>query len=92
MSTKFIEYLLRIILSALQEMTDTHQKPLTDEQRIEYFMENFQGDEFSRKDYLKMFPSISSPTASRDLKLAVEKEIFIKFGKKRLTRYKIKNN
>lgn len=89
-STKFIEYMLGIMLKSLDEIVNKYESPLGEQERIEYFIENFGAKEFSRKDYLNMFPSISSPTASRDLKYGVEVGKLERFGEKRLTRYKIK--
>jgi predicted HTH transcriptional regulator len=44
--------------------------------------------QFSRKDYLTYFKEISAPTASRDLKAAVDKKILKQKGEKRNTVYK----
>ena len=52
------------------------------------FKENFSGEDFSRIEYLKHFKDITSATATRDLKLLVEKSILLKHGDKRLTKYK----
>ena len=41
-----------------------------------------------RKDYLQFFKNISAPTASRDLKWAVEQQLLRRFGEKRLTHYR----
>src|SRR5690606_1822644 len=43
---------------------------------------------FSRKDYMNYFKDISSATASRDLKNAVENGIISKTGDKKTTTYK----
>ncbi|HBK83533.1 MAG TPA: cell filamentation protein Fic, partial [Flavobacterium sp.] len=45
---------------------------------------------FSRKDYMQSFKNISAPTASRDLKWAVEQNLLAKFGELRLTEYQFK--
>jgi len=45
---------------------------------------------FQRIDYLREFPEISSATASRDLKYAVDNGLIQKSGDKRLTEYCIK--
>ena len=88
-STKFIEYMLNIIDQSLNELLENSIKKLSDEDRIQIFIEIFT-KEFSRKDYLIYFKNISSATASRDLKKAVENGIISKKGDKKTTVYKKK--
>lgn len=85
-STKFIEYMLKIIESSLSELLKNSTKKLSDEDRIQIFLENDNVD-FTRKDYMNYFKDISSATASRDLKNAVEKKIISKIGDKKTTTY-----
>ena len=89
-STVFIEFMLEIIQSALSELLTIQNLTLSDEGRIELFGDIIGSSEFSRQDYLRNNKDISSATASRDLKKAVEKGILVKTGDKRLTRYKFK--
>ena len=70
-STKFIEYMLTIIDQSLLELLDNSVKKLSNQDRIQLFMES-NVDEFTRKDYLNYFKDLSSATASRDLKKAVD--------------------
>lgn len=86
-STKFIEYMLMIIESSLIDLLKNSTKRLTDGDRIQLFLENQTG-EFTRKDYMNYFKDISSATASRDLKNAVEKGFISKSGDKKTTIYK----
>jgi len=86
-STKFIEYMLRIIETSLEELLQNSTKKLTDKDRIQIFLENYTSD-FSRKDYMNYFKDISSATASRDLKNAVESGLISKVGDKKTTTYK----
>ncbi|PKB18039.1 Fic family protein [Flavobacterium sp. 5] len=86
-STKFIEYMLSIIEQSLNELLENSVKKLSNEDRIQVFIENFV-DEFTRKDYLNYFKDLSSATASRDLKKAVENRIITKNGDKKTTTYK----
>jgi len=88
-STKFIEYMLSIIEQSLNELLQNSVKKLSNEDRIQVFIENFV-DEFTRKDYLSYFKDLSSATASRDLKKAVENKILTKNGDKKTTTYKKK--
>lgn len=90
-STKFIEYMLQIIDNSLSELLMNSSKKLTDEDRINVFLEN-NDNEFSRKDYMIYFKDISSATASRDLKNAVEKNLILKSGDKKTTIYNKNKN
>lgn len=88
-STKFIEYMLKIIDRSLSELLDNTGKKLSEEDRIQLFIAN-NDHEFSRKEYMVYFKDISSATASRDLKNAAEKGIILKNGDKKTTTYKKK--
>lgn len=88
-STKFIEYMLKIIDRSLSELLDNTGKKLSEEDRIQLFIAN-KDHEFSRKEYMVYFKDISSATASRDLKNAAEKGIILKNGDKKTTTYKKK--
>ena len=86
-STKFIEYMLSIMDQSLSELLENATKKLSEEDRIQIFIENVV-DDFSRKDYLNYFKDISSATASRDLKKAVEMGLITKKGDKKTTTYR----
>ena len=88
-STRFIEYMLMIIDRSLSELLENSSKKLSDEDRIQLFLEKNE-NQFSRKDYMTYFKDISSATASRDLKNAVENGIILKKGDKITTTYKKK--
>ncbi len=87
-STPFIEFILNIILQALENLLQTQNRTLTTQDRIELFRDKTKQQEFSRKNYLQNFKEISQATASRDLKWAVEQGVLEKSGDKRLTVYK----
>jgi len=86
-STLFIEWMLQILLQALEELLKTQNRNLTVNDRIELFKVIIGKREFYRKEYLQNFREISTATASRDLKWAVENGILKKSGDKRFTRY-----
>lgn len=86
-STVFIEYMLEIINQSLADLLQVQYQPLNALQRIQYYQSIVQNQPFTRKDYLQYFKSISTSTASRDLKKGVNKGILIKRGKHRLTTY-----
>ena len=88
-STKFIEFMLSILNLSLEELLQAGRKKLNEKERLEIFLENFITD-FSRKDYLKYYPEMSSATASRDLKNGVNINLIQKFGEKKNSIYKKK--
>ena len=86
-STKFIEYMLKIIDNSLSNLLNNSNKRLSGNERITIFLEQ-NSSEFTRKDYMNFFKEISSATASRDLKNAVTNRIIDKFGDKKTTKYR----
>ena len=90
LSTRFVEYSLEKIKLSLEELVSIRPESMNDKERMTYFIEQFKEKDFSRKDYMKVFPKISGATASRDLQKALENNLLIKVGEKRLTRYKVK--
>ena len=91
-STGFVELMLKIIDIALEDLLKTQNHTLTSTDRIDIF-KNFIGTElFTRQDYLRHNKEISTATASRDLKEAVDNDIIEKTGEKRLTKYRYKKN
>jgi Fic family protein len=89
-STVFIEFMLEIILESLEDLLSIQNVSLTNIDRINLFKSIVKMDFFTRKEYLKNFREISSATASRDLKFAVDNGLIEKFGDKNTARYKYK--
>ncbi len=89
-STIFIEFMLDIINLALEDLLNTQRVNPSQNDRVEIFKDFIGNSQFARQDYMRHNKDISSATASRDLKNAVEKGILIKLGDKRLTKYKFK--
>ncbi len=89
-STSFIEFMLDIINLALEDLLRTQNLTITNIDRINIFKNIIGSKTFTRQDYLRHNKEISSATASRDLKEAVDKSILEKKGDKRLTKYKFK--
>lgn len=87
-STPFIEFMLEVIKDSLETLLLTQNITLNAEQRISLFKNEVGNKEFSRKDYLNAFKEISAPTASRDLKKALELKLIIRKGDKNKARYK----
>lgn len=80
--TQFIEYILGIIDTSLEDLLSFSNRPLSTSDRLNYFA-SLKIDSFSRKDYMNVFKDISSATASRDLKEGIEQEVFSRSGDKR---------
>lgn len=89
-STPFIEFMLAIILESLDGLLQSQSVTLHTEDRINLYKEKIGKNKFSRKNYMQHFKNISAPTASRDLKWAVEQNLLAKFGEQRLTEYQFK--
>jgi Fic family protein len=87
-STAFIEFTLNATLKALRFTLDQISPTVvTPDSRIESARDHFKNKSFSRKDYCKLFPSLSTATASRDLRKATNEAKVVKSGEKALTRY-----
>jgi len=82
-STLFIEFSLQVILKSLLDYKHQHrsEKPKIDN-RLQFALETFKDTPFTRKDYLNLFPDISTATASRDLANAVKENFLQKSGEK----------
>lgn len=89
-STGFIEFMLKIINDSLEDLLTNQKIILTSKDRISIFKDKIGKSSFSRQDYLRHFKDISTATASRDLKIAVESGLLDKSGDKRTTSYKFK--
>lgn len=88
-STAFIEYMLEKIKVSLTVLIDSQRVSHDATDRIAYFIEHIEMDEFSRKDYLKAFKHISTATATRDLKKGVEAGRLLRVGTDRNSRYRV---
>jgi Fic family protein len=88
-STPFIEFMLSVILDSISEFdSETKGVTVTTSDRLAKASENFAKDPFSRKEYMELFKSISSATASRDLKEGVSSKALKVEGEKNQTRYR----
>ena len=89
-STVFIEFMLNVINDALEELLRIQTPSITHKVRIQLFKDIIGKSIFTRQDYLRHNMDISSATASRDLRNAVESGVLEKMGEKRLTKYRFK--
>lgn len=88
-STFFIEFMLKILSDSFDELLTERSGPLSSSDRIRIFLTSGI-KEFTRKNYMNYFKTISSATASRDLLLAVKENLVKKIGDKNKTIYKVK--
>ena len=86
-STIFVEFMLRIVEESLEELLQSQNVTLTERDRIALFKDYIADASFTRKDYLRYFKELSTATASRDLKEAVDSNLLRKEGEKSLTHY-----
>jgi len=78
--------MLEILDTSLHELISQRSKKYSDIDRLEQFIHSGP-KEFTRNVYLKMFKTISTATASRDIKKGVEMGWFKKTGQLNKTKY-----
>ena len=86
-STRFVEYMLSVIDNSLDDAIVVRSHKLSGVERMKYFLELTE-NQFSRRDYMLVFKTISSATASRDLQQGVESGILRKTGTGNQSKYK----
>jgi Fic family protein len=89
-STEFVEFALALTLEALAATTALPISKMSGTGRIETARQRFGSRTFTRKDYLTVFPTLSSATASRDLQQAVFSNQLIRQGDKATACYQFK--
>lgn len=90
-SDAFIEFSLKTILEALKEFfEEIRPEPQTAETRLKLAKAHFGKGEFKRRDYLQVFKTLSTATASRDLQWGVGKGLLRRLGEKALAKYSFK--
>ncbi len=87
----FVEFVLDALKVSLEGVVgNLRPRKTTQSDRIKQARKLFARKRFSRKDYMMIFPEISSATASRDLAAAVTDRILDMAGEKSLARYQFK--
>lgn len=88
-ASRFVEFSFETIAEALSELSDTlRPEPLSGDDRLDGARDAFGERSFTRKDYLRLHKTLSTATASRDLRVGVDSGRLIKIGEKALTRYR----
>ena len=90
-SSLFVEFSLRTIQESLEEfLHELRPGPANAKTRLEIARRAFGADAFSRKDYLAQFSTLSTATASRDLRDGVDARVLTRLGTNALTRYRFR--
>jgi len=90
-SDPFLEYMLQILLLALGRVSkDLRGQPETGHSRRAKARATLGRRWFSRKDYLSLFPRLSTATASRDLASALSARQLSSKGVRALTQYRFR--
>lgn len=88
-STPFIEFILSVILLAIEEFdAEMIAVVITSKDRLESAHKYFNHTLFSRREYMELFKTLSTSTASRDLKEGVDSRLLKKVGDKNQAKYK----
>ena len=88
-ATPFLVFSLTAMRDALTELIgELRPEPATAATRLERGRSHFGARDFSRGEYGKLFPSISTATASRDLRAGVEDGTLQRMGDKATARYR----
>lgn len=80
--------MLKVLSDSLDELLKERSGLISSADRIRLFKSSGI-KEFTRKDYMNYFKTISSATASRDLLFAVKEKLVRKYGAKNKASYKI---
>ncbi len=87
--TLFVEFSLQAIEQALKDLWQSFRvEPSSPDSRIKQARSQLGSQWFARKDYLKIFKSLSSATAARDLSQAVADGLLEVSGVRNQTRYR----
>jgi Fic family protein len=84
----FVDFMLEQICRSLRSLWEnSSMTPNSYADRIAAAKQSL-GDDFSRQEYLKLFKTISAPTASRDLAIGVASGLLLREGDKRTAVYR----
>jgi Fic family protein len=90
-ATPFVEFSLDALREAMRSLlADLRPEKATTDTRLAAAHRAFGSKEFSRKEYMGELKTLSTATASRDLREGVERRVLAKRGTKSLTRYRFR--
>lgn len=84
----FVTYMMERIEEALHELLRGQRTVHTARQRVELFLYEKERTRFTRRDYRRTFPELSTATASRDLAEAVASSVLERTGTGRTAWYR----
>lgn len=87
-STYFVAFMLRILSSTLDELLAERTGPMSSMDRVQLYLSSGVKT-FTRKDYMAYFKTISSATASRDIRFAVQHQLILMKGDKNQAVYSL---
>ena len=87
-SAPFVEYQLGVLLQGLNELhrSQLRARRSTPEERLLIYWQT-ETPEFTRKDYRRCFPQLSTASASRDLQMGIEQGFWTRSGEKNQSTY-----
>jgi Fic family protein len=92
-SSAFVEFMLEAILAGMQELLGPMRvEQVRPEDRLNNAGGHFGVRWFSRKEYQSFQNRLSAPTASRDLRLGVDKKLLERKGDKALAQYRFRRS
>ncbi len=87
-ATPFVEFSLGAMRDAMRGLlSELRTEPATAETRLRRAQAHFGKRTFSRAQYAMLFPTLSAPTASRDLRAGVDSGALRRTGDKATARY-----
>ncbi len=87
----FLSFALQATHDALAELlAELRPQTPTAADRLDRAREAFERRDFSRADYARLFPSLSMPTASRDLRAGVDAGRLVRRGDRATARYRFR--
>lgn len=89
-STAFIEFMLTVMDDSLEELLNARPVHPSGDDRMDMYRAIIKDAAFGREDYMRHFKDISTATASRDLRQAVEQGLLRKTGDGRMSIYVFK--
>jgi Fic family protein len=87
--TPFVTYMLELIVEALKDLLEGPRPVLNSAGRMGRFLIDMGDRTFTRKDYLTAYPEVSTATASRDLREAMNNGWLRRRGDGRTSTYSI---
>jgi Fic family protein len=89
-STAFIEFMLSAVEKSLERMLDVYEHQPNRVERMLAFKSYWDKEIFRRKDYMSYYKTISTATATNDLRKSTDDEMLERIGANITTTYRFK--